>query len=132
MEITVIEVMLTPENRIEVRDFLRDYSEDVRFKLVRNYPSEEVFREIHGFGKWWPTYTNKEELPADRGKIVEARLRNLEKIVPGLRILPFGPFQAYELKGKYGNPDRPEIEGFAIVFTNQEVNGSKDEHTQTE
>lgn len=64
-----------------------------------------------------------------RKKLIE-KLKNIQNSIKGIEILPIGPFQPYELKGKYGNPDRPDQEGFAVIISNRECEDNADNETK--
>lgn len=61
MDITVMEVIITPENRQDVSDFLVKHRKDIRITQARGYPSEEVFRAVWEFGIQPPKNGSKDE-----------------------------------------------------------------------
>lgn len=143
-----MQIIITEENKKLLSDVGLRCRRDLRYVAYQNCPSEEALRDGYGFGKSVrcdskshisrPNENNKRsdelikgsEAVNRRKKLIE-KLKNIQNSIKGVEILPVGPFQAYELKGKYGNPDRPDQEGFAVIISNRECAEEEKESEQT-
>lgn len=121
MEIRTVEFILTPENLADLMQMRKKHREDCRTSNYFDVKDEIEFRTW--FTRTCLNIDKKARQRLDGIHRVIDTVKKVRRSNPETEILPIGPFQAYGLKGKYGNPDRPEIEGFAIVFE------PKDEHT---
>lgn len=149
-----MQIIITEENKKLLSDVGLRCRRDLRYVTYQNCQSEEALRDGYGFGKSVlrtgkdrcdskshlsrPNENNKRsnelikgsEAVNRRKKLIE-KLKNIQNSIKGIEILPVGPFQAYELKGKYGNPDRPDQEGFAVIISNRECAEEEKESEQT-